>query len=50
MFDENGHANFRAGTADLKRVLAGGRAGEPIARVIERIADLDYEWGVSDDN
>lgn len=50
VFDDTGHANFRAGTTDLAHVLAGGRAGEPIAAVIERIADLDYEWGLSDGN
>jgi hypothetical protein len=50
VFDESGHANFRAGMADLEHVLAGGRAGEPIPEVIERIADLGYEWGVGDGN
>ena len=50
VFDDNGHADFCAGMADLERVLAGGRPGEPFASVIERIADLDYQWGVSDGN
>jgi hypothetical protein len=50
VFDDNGHAHFRAGTTDLEHILAAGRAGEPIAKVIERTADLDYEWGVSDGN
>jgi hypothetical protein len=49
-FDDRGHANFRAGTADLDRVLAGGTAGEPVAEVIERITQLGYEWGISDGN
>lgn len=30
--------------------LAGGDAGEALAGLIERIGDLDYEWGVSDRN
>jgi hypothetical protein len=50
VFDEGGHANFRAGMADLERVLAGGRAGHPIPEVIERIAELGYEWGTGDGN
>jgi len=49
-FDDRGHANFRAGAADLDRVLAGGPAGEPVADVIERIEQLGYEWGISDGN
>jgi hypothetical protein len=50
VFDDAGRANFLAGAADLERVLAASRRGEPIADVIDRIADLDYEWGVSDGN
>jgi hypothetical protein len=50
VFDNTGRANFRAGAADLDRVLASGPAGEPLAEVIERIAQLGYEWGVSDGN
>lgn len=50
VFDDTGLANFRGGTSDLERVLAGGRPAEPIADVIQRIADLDYAWGVSDGN
>jgi hypothetical protein len=62
VFDERGHANLRAGLADLERVVAGGaagaaptvgpggQAGEPLATLIERITDLGYEWGISDGN
>jgi len=50
VFDDRGHANFRAGAADLDRVLAGGPAGEPVADAIERITHLGYEWGISDGN
>lgn len=49
-FDDKGQADFRAGAADLERVLAGGHAGESITGVIERIADLNYAWGFSDGN
>jgi hypothetical protein len=50
VFDDPGHAKFRTGIADLEHVLASGRAGESMAEMIERIAGLDYEWGVSDGN
>jgi hypothetical protein len=58
VFDERGHANFRAGVTDLERVLAVGAArsagpgsrAEPVADVVERITDLGYEWGISDGN
>jgi hypothetical protein len=32
------------------RVLSCSRDAEPLEGVIQRIADLDYEWGVSDGN
>lgn len=43
--DDAGVADFRAGAADLERVL--GQPGAPLSDLIERIADLDHEWGVS---
>ncbi|QSQ21716.1 hypothetical protein JY651_42265 [Pyxidicoccus parkwayensis] len=49
-FDAAGQADFRAGAADFERVLAAGTPGEALADLIERIGDLDYEWGVSDGN
>lgn len=49
-FDDAGQADFRAGTDDLARVLAAGAPGEPLAALLERIDDLDYEWGQSDGN
>ena len=55
VFDDRGHANFRAGVTDLGRVLVAGaaragRSAEPVADVVERITDLGYEWGSSDGN
>jgi hypothetical protein len=47
-FDDTGRAHFTAGAATLDRVL--GISGEPLGDLIERIADLDYAWGVSDGN
>jgi Poly (ADP-ribose) glycohydrolase (PARG), Macro domain fold len=47
-FDAMGRASFTAGAAALDRVL--GEPGEPLGDLIERIADLDYQWGVSDGN
>jgi hypothetical protein len=47
-FDEAGQSAFHSGCADLDRVLADGTAGEPLAEWMERVGDLDYEWGVSD--
>jgi hypothetical protein len=47
-FDAAGHASFTAGSAALDRAL--GQPGEPLGDLVERIADLDYEWGVSDGN
>ena len=49
VFDEAGHASFRAGAADLARVLDTG-AGESLTAAIDRIAGLGYQWGVSDGN
>ncbi len=49
-FDEAGLAAFETGMEDLARVLQAGTPGEPLAGLIERIGDLDYEWGVSDGN
>ncbi len=47
-FDAAGERDFAAGAAALERVR--GTAGEPVDALVERIADLDYEWGVSDGN
>ena len=47
-FDDRGQADFRKGTLDLEGVLR--EPSESLDVVIERIADLDYEWGVSDGN
>ena len=47
-FDDQGETDFRAGQADLASVL--GPPGEPLAPLIDRIEDLDYEWGRSDGN
>ncbi|WP_224369822.1 poly(ADP-ribose) glycohydrolase [Hyalangium versicolor] len=49
-FDDAGQAAFRTGSKDLDAVIAAGAPGEALAELIERIADLDYEWGVSDGN
>ena len=49
-FDDAGLAAFDTGSEQLDGVLAAGTAGEPLADLIERIGDLDYEWGVSDGN
>jgi hypothetical protein len=46
-FDAAGRASFTAGSAALDRAL--GEPGE-LSDLIERIADLDYQWGVSDGN
>jgi hypothetical protein len=43
-----GRASFAAGAAALERVL--GAPGAPLDDLIERIADLDYAWGMSDGN
>lgn len=47
VFDNAGQARFAAGAAVLDRVL---RPGEPLGDLLERIADLDYQWGMSDGN
>lgn len=47
-FDEQGRADFETGARDLTRVL--GVPGEPLAAVLDRVDDLDYEWGTSDGN
>jgi hypothetical protein len=40
-----GLGDFEDGAAELDDVL--GEPGEPLAALLERIDDLDYEWGVS---
>ncbi len=49
-FDAAGRADARTGLAQLDRVLAAGRAGEPLAALLGRIEDLRYLWGESDGN
>jgi hypothetical protein len=49
-FDEQGIAAAGAGIADLASTLEAGAPGEPLDALMERIADLDYQWGVSDGN
>jgi hypothetical protein len=49
-FDDAGIEAFRRGAGDLDRVLAAGGRGEALDAVIERVDDLDYEWGQSDGN
>jgi hypothetical protein len=43
--DDAGGDAFRTGAADLERVIAAGTRGEPLAALLERAADLDYQWG-----
>ncbi len=47
-FDDAGRADFEAGAHALDRVLAQAVAANDttLAAVLERIADLDYAWGV----
>jgi hypothetical protein len=47
-FDDAGLDAYRTGIQHLTRVLAGGAPGEPLAALLERVADLDYQWGTSD--
>jgi hypothetical protein len=48
--DGAGLEAFRTGAAHLEQVIAAGARGEPLAAVLERVADLDYQWGTSDGN
>lgn len=48
--DAAGEREAREAVAMLERCLAGGAPGEPLDALLERIADLDLEWGVSDGN
>lgn len=48
VFDSRGEADFRSGEADLASIL--GPPQEPLAVLLERLEDLDYEWGSSDGN
>jgi hypothetical protein len=41
----DGLADYEDGAAELADVI--GEPGEPLAALLERIDDLDYEWGVS---
>lgn len=42
----SGMPDFSAGAGALEDVLARGTPGEPLDTLLERIADLDLEWGV----
>lgn len=44
-FDAAGEADLRGGLADLDAVT---RAGGALADVLDRVEDLDYEWGIGD--
>lgn len=48
--DPTGETDFRAGETALQNVLSAGSPGEPFPHLLERVADLDYEWGVGDGN
>ena len=49
-FDARGEDHLRAAVADLAHVLAPSGAEPPVEVVIDRVAGLGYEWGVSDGN
>jgi len=49
-FDEAGRDAFRTGARQLDQVVSAGAPGEPLAALLERVADLDYQWGTSDGN
>ncbi len=44
--EERGLHDFHAGAGALDEVLAAGTPGEPLDALLERVDDLDYEWGV----
>ncbi len=46
-FDRTGEAAFEDGAASARAVVEGT---DQLAEVLDRIEDLDYEWGVSDGN
>ena len=48
--DDAGLDAFRTGAAHLEQVIAAGTRGESLAKLLERVADLDYQWGMSDGN
>ena len=47
-FDARGQDDFAAGVADLQSVLSEERGAVELPAIIDRIEDLDYEWGASD--
>ncbi len=47
-FDAAGEAEAQEGIATLTQCLAAGHPNEDLDVLIERIADLDFSWGVSD--
>jgi hypothetical protein len=49
-FDAQGIADANTGIADLAEALQAGAPGEPLDALMERVADFDYQWGVSDGN
>ena len=48
--DDAGVTAFRTGAAQVAQVVSAGAPGEPLADLLERVADLDYQWGASDGN
>jgi Poly (ADP-ribose) glycohydrolase (PARG) len=48
--DDAGLDAYRTGVRHLTQILAAGTPGEPLAMLLERVADLDYQWGTSDGN
>jgi hypothetical protein len=40
----------REGLAALERVIAAGTPGESVSAILERVRELQYEWGESDGN
>lgn len=47
VFNDAGRASFSAAASVLASVL---EPGEPLEDLIERIADLDFEWGTRNGN
>jgi Poly (ADP-ribose) glycohydrolase (PARG), Macro domain fold len=50
VFDDAGNLDFQRGASDLHEVVSAGSNGEPLGHLLERVDDLDYEWGESDGN
>ena len=48
--DPAGLDAYRTGAGQLDQVVSAGVTGEPLADLLERVADLGYQWGQSDGN